>query len=156
MAEKSTKPDVYHVDGQHHNGSDHDHKALAANKENANTAFNVIQNPLQVSCALIILGHSLTNQSVSREQAVYDAQEFAKANNLGEHADLFGRAALVARDPRDFESIDELTGDERVALQYERDHKWHGSRMLWYSIILCAVGAATQGESRASRVEGLA
>jgi len=28
---------------------------------------------------------------------------------------------------------------------YERDHKWHGSKMLWYSISLCAIGAATQG-----------
>lgn len=45
----------------------------------------------------------------------------------------------------DFDNITELSDDERAALRYEKDHKWHGSKMLWYSIALCAVGAATQG-----------
>lgn len=64
---------------------------------------------------------------------------------MSEHADLFGRAALVARDPDQFESVSELGEDEQAALAYERGHKWHGSKMLWYSVGLCAVGAATQG-----------
>jgi hypothetical protein len=64
---------------------------------------------------------------------------------MSEHADLFGRAALVARDPEMFGTVDELDEQERTALAYERDHKWHGPFMLWYSIGLCAVGAATQG-----------
>jgi hypothetical protein len=64
---------------------------------------------------------------------------------MAEHAELFGKAALVARDPQRFEMISELHEDERGALAYERDHKWHGPFMLWYSIGLCAVGAATQG-----------
>lgn len=41
--------------------------------------------------------------------------------------------------------ISSLHEDERTALIYERDHKWHGPFMLWYSIGLCAIGAATQG-----------
>jgi hypothetical protein len=86
------------------------------------------------------------HQKVSREKAVSDAEGFANVNGLSEHAQLFGRAALVARDPNQFDLIPELTEEERYALQYERDHKWHGSKMLWYSISLCAVGAATQGE----------
>lgn len=64
---------------------------------------------------------------------------------MAEHAGLFGRAALVARDQQRFEMITELEEDERAALIYERDHKWHGPKMLWYSISLCAIGAATQG-----------
>jgi sugar porter (SP) family MFS transporter len=64
---------------------------------------------------------------------------------MPEHAELFGRAALVARDFDGFESVTELLEDERAALIYERDHKWHGPFMLWYSIALCATGAATQG-----------
>jgi len=64
---------------------------------------------------------------------------------MPEHAELFANAALVARDQDNFEDVDTLSGDERAALIYERDHKWHGSKMLWYSIGLCAVGAATQG-----------
>lgn len=64
---------------------------------------------------------------------------------MAEHAALFGRAALVARDPQRFDALQELDGQERDALSYERDHKWHGPFMLWYSISLCAIGAATQG-----------
>jgi hypothetical protein len=64
---------------------------------------------------------------------------------MAEHALLFGRAALVARDSERFEMLTELDEQERAALIYERDHKWHGPKMLWYSISLCAVGAATQG-----------
>ena len=51
----------------------------------------------------------------------------------------------MARDS-DFTTIGELDAEEMTALQYEKDHKWHGTKMLWYSIGLCAVGAATQGE----------
>lgn len=64
---------------------------------------------------------------------------------MSDRADLFGRAALVAREPQRFEHLSELQEDERAALVYERDHKWHGPVMLWYSIGLCAIGAATQG-----------
>jgi hypothetical protein len=64
---------------------------------------------------------------------------------MPEHASLFGRAALVARDPNRFEMLGEIDEAERAALIYERDHKWNGPVMLWYSISLCAIGAATQG-----------
>ena len=64
---------------------------------------------------------------------------------MAEQASLFGRAALVARNPDQFEFVNELSEEEKAALVYERDHKWHGPFMMWYSISLCAVGAATQG-----------
>lgn len=60
-------------------------------------------------------------------------------------ADLFGRAALVARAGDDWEHVTELSKGELAALVYERDHKWSGTFVLWYSISLCAIGAATQG-----------
>jgi hypothetical protein len=46
---------------------------------------------------------------------------------MQEHATLFGKGALVARDPDRFEHLNELEPDEVEALKYERDHKWHGS-----------------------------
>lgn len=64
---------------------------------------------------------------------------------MPELATLFAKAALVARDPGTIESMTELDEEDRTALAYERDHKWHGPTMLWYSISLCAIGAATQG-----------
>lgn len=64
---------------------------------------------------------------------------------MSDKTDLFARAALVARDMERFEMVASLRDDEREALAYERDHKWHGSKMMWYTVGLCAVGAATQG-----------
>ena len=84
-------------------------------------------------------------QDQSCEQVTADAIAFAESHGLSEQAALFGRAALVARDPLGYSAIDELSSEEAAVLQYEQDHKWHGSTMMWYSIALCAVGAATQG-----------
>ncbi|KAF2020273.1 hypothetical protein BU24DRAFT_406849 [Aaosphaeria arxii CBS 175.79] len=97
---------------------------------NASVALNLVENPLR---------------AVSKEQNVSDARAWAEKHGLSEHAALFGRAALVARDPDGFAAVTELDEEERNALQYELEHKWHGPKMLWYSIALCAVGAATQG-----------
>ncbi|KAG0647516.1 Sugar-proton symporter PLT5 [Hyphodiscus hymeniophilus] len=93
-------------------------------------ALNIVENPLR---------------RTTKAQTVADAHAFAEANGMQEHAALFGRAALVAREGERFEMVDELDQSERDALIYEREHKWHGPFMLWYAISLCAVGAATQG-----------
>jgi sugar porter (SP) family MFS transporter len=93
-------------------------------------ALNIIDNPLMRNAPDVV---------------VRDAEAFANAHGLEEYAGLFGRGALVARDMDRFDFIDVLSAEEKEALQYEKDHKWHGSKMLWYSIGLCAVGAATQG-----------
>ncbi|TKX22588.1 Myo-inositol transporter-like protein 2 [Elsinoe australis] len=106
----------------------HDHAAPTGRRESV--ALNMVENPLKRG---------------TREEVLRNAEEFAKNNGMEDHVGLFGRAALVARDPLRFEMITELSQDERDALIYERDHKWHGPKMLWYSITLCAVGAATQG-----------
>lgn len=84
-------------------------------------------------------------QRVSPDEAAAHARTFAQENGLAEHTELFARAALVARDPDRFEMLTGLQDDEMQALRYERAHKWHGPKMLWFSIGLCAVGAATQG-----------
>ncbi|KAK6436347.1 hypothetical protein LTR95_007455, partial [Oleoguttula sp. CCFEE 5521] len=95
----------------------------------------------RVSVAMNIVENPLTR--TSREQTVVDAEAFCNANEMGEHAALFGRAALVARDG--YKNVPGLSEDEKTALEYEHGHKWHGPKMLWYSIGLCAIGAATQG-----------
>lgn len=94
--------------------------------------------------------HIADDQKFSKERIVADAAAFANNNEMSEHAALFGRAGLVARDMDNFEEVSELLPEEREALIYERDHKWHGPKMLWYSVMLCATGAATQGMSRLS------
>lgn len=86
-----------------------------------------------------------TLQRKTKEEVVVDAENYARSHGMETHATLFGKAALVARDMDNFESIPNLTDAERAALIYERDHKWHGPKMMWYTVALCAIGAATQG-----------
>ncbi|KAJ5043105.1 uncharacterized protein L3040_004490 [Drepanopeziza brunnea f. sp. 'multigermtubi'] len=112
------------ADPAHHFRQDHHNLGAAS------AALNIVENPLR---------------RTSPAETVRVAREFAEKNGMAEHAALFGRAALVARDGDRFEMQSELLDDERAALIYERDHKWHSSKMMWYSIMLCAVGAATQG-----------
>ncbi|KJX94588.1 sugar transporter like protein [Zymoseptoria brevis] len=130
MAEKINDVNQ-HVD---HNSDSNDEKSGHYGHDQperrASVALNIVENPLKRGTS---------------EQTAAKAREFCQMAGMPEHADLFGKAALVARDPDAFEALPGLSEEERAALIYERDHKWHGPKMLWYSIGLCAIGAATQG-----------
>jgi hypothetical protein len=123
----SSDPNAVHNEKMAIEGRDSD---LADGGGRQSIAGNIVHNPLA---------------RLSKGACAEQAQAFAEGFGMSEHSSLFARAALVARDPERFEMLTELEDDERAALIYERDHKWHGSKMLWYSIGLCAVGAATQG-----------
>ena len=58
---------------------------------------------------------------------------------------LLQRGALVAQDPASFEQIAELEEHEREALRNEVLHKWRQPRSLYFTVILCSIGAAVQG-----------
>ncbi|KAM0419063.1 hypothetical protein ACHAPT_012002 [Fusarium lateritium] len=130
--------DIGHADAAHFEKDE-----AAGLKETAATLTHTAPQGRRKSVAINIVENPLKDKSP--ETVIAEARAYAEAHGLSEHADLFGRAALVARDNDKFSSIAELQEDERQALQYEKDHKWHGPKMLWYSIGLCAVGAATQG-----------
>lgn len=129
MLEKHSSDAAYY-DDKNGEGMPRRMSLAEATARRQSVAMNVVVNPLK---------------RTAPEQTVIQAQSYAESHGMGEHAALFGRAALVARDAEGFESIRDLQDDERAALIYERDHKWHGPTMLWYAIGLCAVGAATQG-----------
>ena len=58
---------------------------------------------------------------------------------------LLKKGALVAQDPPAFESIAELDEVERDALRNEVLHKWRQPGALYFTVILCSIGAAVQG-----------
>ncbi len=58
---------------------------------------------------------------------------------------LMRKGALVAQDPPNFENVDGLTDGERDALRNEFLHKWRQPRALYFTVILCSIGAAVQG-----------
>lgn len=107
-------------------------------------AMNIIENPLQVSTPTVYDECKTDDQRLNKEETVEAARQFCKDKGLEEHEELFARASLVSRDPLLFEDLSELLPEERAALIYEREHKWAGSKQLWYAILICALGAATQ------------
>lgn len=82
---------------------------------------------------------------LSKSQLLSQVEAFAAEKGLESDVDLLKRGALVAQNPADFENIDELSREEKDALQHEVLHKWSHPFLLYLTIFLCSVGAATQG-----------
>ena len=82
---------------------------------------------------------------VTHEELVADVDRFAKDNGMADLTPLFIRAAHVAKDPPAFESVEGLTEGEKEAIRNEVLHKWRQPKSLFFTIILCSIGAAVQG-----------
>ncbi|ESZ94219.1 putative galactose-proton symport [Sclerotinia borealis F-4128] len=76
---------------------------------------------------------------------IRDVGEFAQANDLNDILPLLEKGALVASDPENFENVERLDEEEKVALRYEAAHKWSHPTTLYLTIITCSIGAAVQG-----------
>ena len=76
---------------------------------------------------------------------MHDVELFAEEKQLTDKLDLLKKGALIAQDPSNFETIEMLTEDERQVLRQEATHKWSHPVKLYYTIILCSIGAAVQG-----------
>ena len=82
---------------------------------------------------------------LSNEEVIKDVEEFARTNDFTDRVDLLIKGALVAKDPPAFETVPGLTEPEMEAIRNEVLHKWRQPRALYFTIILCSVGAAVQG-----------
>lgn len=82
---------------------------------------------------------------VPHNELVADVENFAKEHGLVEMTPLLIRGAFVAKDPPNFESVEGITEDEKEAIRNEVLHKWRQPKALYFTIILCSVGAAVQG-----------
>ncbi|KAJ3534007.1 hypothetical protein NM208_g7722 [Fusarium decemcellulare] len=76
-----------------------------------------------------------------RTQVTAFCQDYGFQDKL----DVFYRGALAAQNPDAYETVDELTEDDKYFLGREITHKWHLPRSLYYSIALCSLGSAIQG-----------
>lgn len=73
-----------------------------------------------------------------------NVEEFAEEYNVTDILPELKKGALVARDPTEFETVADLTEPELNALRDEVLHKWRQPRSLYFTIILCSIGAAVQ------------
>ncbi|OQE27314.1 hypothetical protein PENSTE_c004G07065 [Penicillium steckii] len=77
---------------------------------------------------------------------LYDrALRFCQEFGFEDHVETFQKGALVAQNQKEFESLDELTEEDKYHLRREYTHKWHLPKDLYYSIALCSLGSAVQG-----------
>ncbi|GEQ70810.1 hypothetical protein JCM33374_g4489 [Metschnikowia sp. JCM 33374] len=79
----------------------------------------------------------------SEKQAMQMGRNYALKYNMD--AELFAKAAAVARNPSEFNSMDFLTEEEKIALNLELTKKWHIPRKLIEVIALGSMAAAVQG-----------
>ncbi|ODA79693.1 hypothetical protein RJ55_05287 [Drechmeria coniospora] len=86
---------------------------------------------------------------MTNEEVLADADAFVRENGLVEHRDVFRKGALVAKTQNEvgaYESIAELTEDDKAVLRHEDGHKWRSSPpMLYLLCALCAGCAVVQG-----------
>ncbi|KAJ5887994.1 hypothetical protein N7495_008035 [Penicillium taxi] len=82
---------------------------------------------------------------LSKAQVIRDVEEFAQQYNVLDILPNLKKGALVARDPTAFESVADLTEPEITSLRDEVLHKWRQPKALYFTIILCSIGAAVQG-----------
>ncbi|OBW68124.1 MAG: Amidohydrolase 2 [Aureobasidium pullulans] len=82
---------------------------------------------------------------IPREQLMHDVDAFAVKHHLADISGLLKRGALVAQDPINFEDVDGLQEDERESLHDEIEHKWRQPKAMYFTVILCSIGAAVQG-----------
>lgn len=81
----------------------------------------------------------------SHGQLMAEVDAFVEEFGLQADQETFRKGALVAQRQHDFANIPELTSEDKDSLEHEKKHKWHLPKALYLTVIVCALGAATQG-----------
>ncbi|KAJ6607589.1 hypothetical protein B0H10DRAFT_2166759 [Mycena sp. CBHHK59/15] len=84
-------------------------------------------------------------KNVPKAVLLEQAAQFCVKYDFADRVALFQKAALVAQNPAAFESIEELSAEEKYHLRRELTHKWHLPAAMYYTVFITALGAAIQG-----------
>ena len=90
-------------------------------------------------------------EGIPHDQLMANAARFAQEHGLGHLTQEFQKGALVAQDPSAFESLSQLTAEDKAILRREVTHRWSQPWELYYLVIMCSLAAAVQGVSIFSR-----
>lgn len=82
---------------------------------------------------------------IPKDKLLKRIDEFAVEAELTEIGELLRKGALVGQRPADFEDFSEIDDTEKQALREEVTRKWHQPRAMYFTVILCSIGAAVQG-----------
>ncbi|KAL5334305.1 hypothetical protein BJX70DRAFT_405506 [Aspergillus crustosus] len=82
---------------------------------------------------------------LTETQVLQDVEEFAYEHDLVDILPDLRKGSLIARDPANYRGLPGITPEDITIVQNEIDYKWRQPRALYFTIILCSVGAAVQG-----------
>lgn len=71
--------------------------------------------------------------------------QFTEQYSLTKYLDTFQKAAYLATGDYPLATVPELSTAEKLALQWEKDRKWRQPKMLYFTILVCSIGAIEQG-----------
>ncbi|KIW11047.1 hypothetical protein PV08_10346 [Exophiala spinifera] len=71
--------------------------------------------------------------------------QFTEQYSLTGYLNTFQKAANIATGDCPLRSVTGLSAAEKLALQWETDRKWHQPKMLYFTILVCSIGAVEQG-----------
>ncbi|KAF2097009.1 MFS transporter [Rhizodiscina lignyota] len=86
----------------------------------------------------------------SREGLADDVAEFARGYNLMHKLEIFEKAAALIQSSTAIEDIPSITDEEIAALRRETERKWSQPKMLYFTILVCSIGAIEQGWAQTS------
>jgi hypothetical protein len=96
-----------------------DERQGAVRRMSRNAVNAMLENPLAVK---------------SREAVINGVKKFVRDSGFPEDEEFFIKGALVARDPDDFENIQELSDEDKAALRKEVTHRWHQPFMMYFLV----------------------
>lgn len=82
---------------------------------------------------------------LSEQEIRDDVTVFANENGMNDRLELLIKGALVAKNPSAFEEVPGITEVEKDGIRNEVLHKWRQPFKLYFTIVLCSIGAAVQG-----------
>jgi hypothetical protein len=81
----------------------------------------------------------------TKQELFDDVEDFAREKNLMYAVDDIKKGALAAQNPKTFESLDELSAEDKQILRNETEHRWRQPFMMYFMTVLCAGSAIVQG-----------
>ncbi|KAJ4228269.1 hypothetical protein NW757_014147 [Fusarium falciforme] len=82
---------------------------------------------------------------VPKAELLRDVETYAQEHALTEELPYLRKGALVAQNPGDLESIEDLNEEDRQTLRDEQERRWKHPKSLYFTILLNSISAAIQG-----------
>ena len=95
-----------------------------------------------------VTGEQHVLNDLSQSAIFEDAEHFATTHGLSTYTPLFQKAALLIQGSTSSSQNPSLTLTELTALRHETTHKWRQPKMLYFTFLVCSLGAVVQGWSQ--------